>query len=67
MAPARALFEVKGVTHKVANEYHIEELQSTDNNQEQHEAVKQLGTLCSLFNVAVPYSLQDVLGVVGGL
>jgi len=67
MAPPLSALEVRGSTHEVANEHNVEELQSADDDKEQHEAVEQLGALWCPLNVAVPYALQDVLRVVGGL
>lgn len=58
---------VHGSTYEVANKHDVGELKSTNDDQEQHECVKQLCALCGLLDVAVPYSLHDVLRVVGGL
>lgn len=67
MAPPASALAVWRETHEVANEHNVEELQSADDDKEQHEAVEQLGSVWCLLNVALPYALQDVLRVVGGL
>lgn len=61
------MVSVHGGTYEVANKHDVEELKRADDDQEQHEGIKQLGALRCLLYIAAPYSLHDVLRVVGGL
>ena len=50
-------------TYKVSNQDHVEELQSTDDNEESEEGVQQLSSLGCLVDVFIPYSLRNGGGV----
>lgn len=50
-------------TYKVSNQDHVEELQSTDDDEESEEGIEQLSSLGCLVDVFVPYSLRNGGGV----